>query len=59
MLQEILPLKLFDGKQIQQARRTQAIKRTGLLPSRQSERRGAEVDDAGATVLTETNSGAC
>ena len=54
-MQEILPLKLFEPKQIQQARRTQAIKRTGLLPSRQSERRGADVENAGATVLTATS----
>ena len=40
-MQEILPLKLFDPKQVHLARRTQAIRRTGRLPSRQSERRGA------------------
>lgn len=50
--EEILPTKLFDNSQIRQAKRTQAIKRTGLLPSRQSERRGVEAEDAGCTILS-------
>jgi hypothetical protein len=50
-VQEILSLKLFEPKQVQQARRTQAIKRTGMLPSRQSERRGAEAPGAGTTIV--------
>jgi hypothetical protein len=50
-VQEVLPLKLFDPRQVQRARRMQAIKHTGLLPSRQSERRGIEVPDAGRTII--------
>lgn len=53
-VQEILPLKLFDHRQVQAARKTQALKKTGLLPSRPSERRGAEAEDAGATVIDPT-----
>lgn len=53
-MQEILPLKLFDHRQVQAARKTQALKKTGMQPSRQSERRGAEAEDAGVTVLDPT-----
>jgi hypothetical protein len=50
-MQEILPLKLFDPRQVQAARRTQAIKGTGLKPSRPSERRGADIENCGKTII--------